>query len=204
MTAAKLKFDDHFSECGDALAIYKHLKASGYEASFGLRFIWIAAVSALDHYITELIIEIGTQKFDSGAPQCDKMLNETTSFQSATSFVGMNSVDSILHFRNCISVAIRYRSFQSAKNIADGLSFIWPETSKWDRLGAVLGISASVARSRLNAIVERRNLIAHNADFDDAAGVRMTADETDSEVVISYIPQLVEAIETCLAHDGIT
>ena len=60
MTVAKNKFDSHISQCSEAIAIYEFLEDHGYNADFGLRFVWVASVSALDHYVTELVVEKAT------------------------------------------------------------------------------------------------------------------------------------------------
>jgi hypothetical protein len=79
MTAAKSKFDEHLAQCSEAIAIHEFLDGHGYSADFGLRFVWVASVSALDHYVTELIVEKSTEHFSNGGQLSAKLLSEVVS-----------------------------------------------------------------------------------------------------------------------------
>jgi hypothetical protein len=194
-SAAKASFDLHISECREAILIYQHLDRSGYKAEFGLRFVWIAAVSALDHYITEIVIEIATERFANKNPQTAKLRNEKIPFDRAFNITNSNQIVAVLAFRTAISNAVRYKSFQGANAIGDGLSFIWDELHKWERLSTELGIPVEDAREKINNITNRRNLIAHNADFDEAMKKRIVVSEADALEVVSFVEKLVSSIE---------
>jgi len=181
-------FDAHMRECREAVAVYAHLAtAAGFRADFNLRFVWIASVSALDHYVSQLILERATVAFADGKPLQPKLLSEVMTFQNAISFRGVDVISAVLQFRKILDAAIRYRSFQSPDSIADGLSFIWPEKKKWGVLGAILNMKPESARRKLSAIVDRRNLIAHNGDFDEGLGLCCTNPVRDSPCESSVV-----------------
>ena len=60
---AKLLFDSHLQECREVITLYEHFeKTSIYRADFNLRFVWIAAVSALISTYTQLILELAKDR----------------------------------------------------------------------------------------------------------------------------------------------
>lgn len=194
-SAAKASFDLNLAECREAITIYNHLKGQGYTAGFGLRFVWIAAVSAFEHYITELVIEETTKRFANGHAQTDKLQNEKIPLSSATQFVSQNAVQAVVVFHHSITQAVRMKSFQGADGVADGLSYFWTEPNKWTAIAQAVGLPKKDARAKLNNITARRHLIAHNADMDLTTGARTPAELADAQEVIRYLVALVEAIE---------
>ena len=193
---AKGYFDQHISECTEALEVYKYLRQSGYEASFGLRFVWVAAVSALDHYITQLVIEKGTEAIVNEEEGADRLFPLLVSMENALDLRDANPVEAALVVRRAIGEAVRYRSFQNANDVAAGLAYVWSEQHKWHQIAGEIEISSQVARETLNNIVNRRNVIAHNADFDEAIGSRTPVAPEDAETVINYLSNLVGAIDS--------
>jgi hypothetical protein len=194
-SAAKRHFDDRLAECSEAIALYKYLDKSGYKAEFGLRFVWIATVSALDHYITELVIEKTTATFSSGSAQTPRTLAEKFSVNRTLQITNANPVSAVVAFHAGISEAVRFRSFQDADAVADGLAFFWTEPHKWAALAPVLGMDVKSAKAKLNAIAARRHLIAHNGDMDSTTNRRLKAELSDAEEVVRFMSSLVDAIE---------
>ena len=86
-----------------------------------------------------------------------------------------------------------YRLYQlKPAAVADGLAYISSEPHKWQKIGTAIGMSASDARTTLDQIVDRRNLIAHNADIDDASRHKLSVSKSDAEAVTSFIRLLVD------------
>jgi len=125
MTAAKTSFDTHMAQCSESIAIYDFLVRSGYSADFGLRFVWVASVSALDHYITELIVEKSTEHFANGSSLSPKLSNEGVPISSLMIMhtIPTLQVQAVVQFRNIVRNAVRFRTFQKADDVADGLVF---------------------------------------------------------------------------------
>lgn len=196
MTAARDKFESHISECSEAITIFEFLEGHGYNANFGLRFVWVAAVSALDHYITEIIVEKSTEHFSNGSGFSAKLANEGVPLASLLRMQNVPAAQATVEFRAIISNAIRFRTFQKADDISDGLSYIWNEKHKWEKIAAVLNLPARNAKSKLNGICSRRDLIVHNADYNEATGDLMPCDSSDAKEVISYVIKTVTAIDS--------
>jgi hypothetical protein len=113
------------AQCSESIAIYDFLVRSGYSADFGLRFVWVASVSALDHYITELIVEKSTEHFANGSSLSPKLSNEGVPISSLMIMhtIPTLQVQAVVQFRNIVRNAVRFRTFQKADDVADGLVF---------------------------------------------------------------------------------
>ena len=196
MTAAKTKFDSHISQCSDAITIYNFLDGHGYNADFGLRFVWVASVSALDNYVTELIVEKATEQFSNNAALTAKLSSEGVPLASLLKMRAVPAAQAVVEFRATMSNAVRFRTFQKADDIADGLAYIWQEKHKWDKIAGSIGEQPKSARRKLNSICTRRDQIVHNADYNEATGDLMPCILSDAKEVISYVLRIVTAIDS--------
>lgn len=195
MTAAFDRFEEHIKQCAEAIEIYNHLKGVGYAADFSLRFVWVASISALDFYISELIVEKGTLHFANSIPLSQKLLNETVPMASLLALHSVTPAQQVLEFRKIISLAVKFRTFQKAEDVADGLAFVWNEQHKWNAIAAKLGVENKYAKRRLNSIAYRRDMIVHNADFDEATGILRACDPNQARQASEYIHAVVQAID---------
>ena len=196
MTVAKNRFDLHISQCAEAVTIYEFLKGHGYNADFGLRFVWVASVSALDHYVTELVVEKSTEHFSNGAALTAKLSNEGVPLASLLKMREVSAAQAAVEFRLIMSNTVRFRTFQKADDIVDGLAYIWNEQHKWDKIAGSIGVTAKNAKRKLNGICTRRDLIVHNADYNEATGDLTPCIHSDAVEVITYVSKVVAAIDT--------
>lgn len=195
MTAAKCEFDRHIAQCTEALAVYDFLHNQRYQADFGLRYVWVAAISALDHYVTQFIIEKATEQFDRKRPFTPKLLGLQLPVSAHLSMNGVTPAERIVEFRKQISLSLQFRTFQKADDVADGLAFVWNENDKWNKISKIIGLKSNNARHKLNSIARRRDLIVHNADYDPATGALLPCERTDAKTTVQFIQQLVQAID---------
>jgi hypothetical protein len=195
MTVAKGKFESHISQCADAITIHEFLEGNGYSADFGLRFVWVASVSALDYYITELILEKATEHFSNGASLTAKLLSEGVPFAFVMNMRTASPAQAVVEFREIMSNAVRFRTFQKADDVADGLAYVWSEKHKWDKIAAHVGVQTKSAKRKLNGICTRRDLIVHNADYNEATGDLTPCVRSDAEEVVNYVASIVAAID---------
>lgn len=198
MTKALEAFKNHIRESSEAVEIYEFLKGHGYSANFGLRYVWVASISALDRYVSELIIEKATEHFANGIAFSNKLLNETVPVAGLISIFGASPAEATVRFRALIADSVRYRTFQKAKDVADGLSLIWNEQHKWDAIGLLLEIPSKSARAKLNSIAIRRDLIVHNADYDEVSGLLTRCMADDAAAATNYVSQVVNAIDALI------
>lgn len=197
MTAAKSRFDTHMAQCAEAITIYEFLEGHRYSADFGLRFVWVASVSALDHYVTELIVEKSTEHFANGAPLSPKLSSEGVPISSLVAMhtIPVSQPQAVVEFRNIVRNAVRFRTFQKADDIADGLAYVWSEKHKWDKIAASVGVPPKILKRKLNGICTRRDLIVHNADYNEATGKPTPCIRADAKEVVTFIAKVVEEID---------
>lgn len=194
-TRAKERFDANLDECAEALRIYDYLRARGYEANFGLRFVWVAAVSAVDHYVTELIVERAVKMVANKEAKTDALLAMHLRLDVALAVAEANPIEAVVIFQRAIEDGVRFRSFQKAEDVAGGLSLVWAEDHKWQKIAEQMGEGHRQVREKLNNIVARRNGIAHNADYDEVAKSRSPVEAEDAAEVVRFLKRLVEAID---------
>lgn len=195
-SSSKLIFDNHMAECQEAIALYEHIeKSAGFRAEFNLRFVWIAAVSAMDHYISQVILERCTYAYGNKLPLENKLLSDVITFSNALSLRNADPVESVLIFKKIVDGIVRYRSFQYPDKIADGLSYIWSEKHKWNYISAKMHLDTTSVKRKLSGIVDRRNLIAHSGDYDEALGRKLLVKKVDAEEVVSFIGKIVSIVD---------
>ncbi len=193
---AKRIFDSHISECREALVIFDHLeRQAGFTAEFSLRFVWIAAVSAMDHYVSRLIIEKATFAFGNKLPLQAKLLSDMISFSNAIALRDADPVNAVLVFRTLLDTAIRFKSFQHPDKISDGLSYIWPEKHKWKFISNKISMDEISIKRKLSSIIDRRNLISHNGDYDETAEKKLAVSKEDAREVVDFIARIVSIID---------
>ena len=161
-----------------------------------LRSQIVLAVSAMDLYIHE-ITRIGMlEGYDGKRPQT----NAFSRFQVAMDAV----IEAIVRpGRNeWIESEIRekhgYQSFQSPDKIADAVR-LFSGCELWPSVAAKLGSTAKEVKDRLIIIVDRRNQIAHEADWAPSSpgqpAIRWPISAADSEQAVNFIEDVCEAID---------
>ncbi len=179
----------------DLGVIYSALKAQttgAIDLSDILRTELVMAVSALDHYIHE-IVRFGMLKVYHGTrPQTPAFSRFTISLGSALQGIATPAngewLDDEVRLRHS------WQSFQHADKIADAIRLI-SGVRLWEEVGNHLGTPSQEVKERLNLIVNRRNQIAHEADMAPTPpGSRWPINETLVGGAVDFIEQIVETI----------
>ena len=157
-----------------------------------LRSELVMAVSALDHYIHE-IVRLGMLEVHRGTrPETSAFLRFQISLEGVRQAVSAPTSDDWLD--NEIRERHGWRSFQQANHIADAIRLI-SDISLWEQVSNHLGIPAQDVRQELNFIADRRNKIVHEADMDPTPyDTRWPIDETLVDDAINFIERIAEAI----------
>lgn len=162
------------------------------------RAAWSQAVSALDHWLHQEVLEHAVALVRSPErPLPDRLAKLKMPFSTVEQMAD-NSVDSV--FAEFIEEEIRRDTYQRSKGIGEGLRLVTHLNAQqiWERIAEGLGTNAAAARDRQDKIVDRRNRIAHQADLDrDGQRTPMSADEVEAAVV--WIESVAEQIRTLLA-----
>ncbi|MEU2947794.1 hypothetical protein VSQ78_00390 [Nocardiopsis alba] len=161
------------------------------------RAAWSQAVSALDHWLHQEVLEHAVALVRSPErPLPDRLAKLKMPFSTVEQMAD-NSVDSV--FAEFIEEEIRRDTYQRSKGIGEGLRLVTHLNAQqiWERIAEGLGTNAAAARDRQDKIVDRRNRIAHQADLDrDGQRTPMSADEVEAAVV--WIESVAEQIRTLL------
>lgn len=114
-----------------------------------------------------------------------------------------NKLNSSTWLDNEIRKLHSYKSFQTPENIAEAIRLI-SDKSLWKEVGNFLGkptdLEVKAIKQELNAIVDRRNKIAHEADIDPTFNVddRWPINEHLVNNAVTFIERVVEAIHNIL------
>ena len=163
-----------------------------------LRAELVLSVSALDHYIHE-VVRLGMLEAYQG------IRLRTAQFQgfqvSLGSAIGMSStlqstqdtwIDEEIRSRNS------FRSFQTPENIASAIRLI-SDVTLWDQVARHMNASTEQVKNRLRLIVDRRNKIAHEADMSPFPYQdRWPINRHMVTNAVDFLEQVVEAIHTVI------
>ena len=162
-----------------------------------LRAELVMAVSALDHYIHE-IVRLGMLEAYSGHRiQTPAFLRFQVTLESALQGISAPMSDNWLEDQ--IRTRHSYQSFQHPDNIANAIRLI-SDAQLWNGVAKHLGRSPQDVKNELILIVDRRNKIAHEADMDASfPGKRWPINDVLVDDAINFIEQIAEAIYTVIS-----
>lgn len=177
-----------------------------------LRAEIVYAVSALDKLVHELV-RIGmiqtlkgqrlkTATFEGFTLSVKTMerIKDTTILSSNPSFIPSSNSDLPEYwFEQEIILKHKSISYQDPKKITEGLSLIWKEEYKWQKIAVEMSVAdEKTLKRQLEVIVNRRNQIVHEADMDIVLGVRTGIDANDVKDTVDFIEKLGNAIFNCV------
>ena len=136
-----------------------------------LRAEFVLAVGALDCYVHD-VVRIGMGGlFKAAQREPNAYLNFAVSLDFVKKLLLESSgTEKLSLFEQEIRRLHAYRTFQTAENISQALSFIGIKAI-WDKVGTILGMNSSDVRTQLDLIVDRRNRIVHESDVDPSLGI---------------------------------
>lgn len=211
MQRAFNQFKDSLKYVKELDALYVHLKDTLHlpnDLTDLLRAEWVYTISAMDKLIHELIrigmiqafqgSRIKTKKFLSFGISVDTYTNIASSISTTLQTNAQTNVPPPeppeYWFEQEVIQKHKHLSFQDPDKISDGLSLIWDENQKWNKLSQSIGIVENDLKTKLKTIISRRNQIVHEADLDLLSGQRNTIDKADIDNVVPFIEALSEAI----------
>ena len=161
-----------------------------------LRAIIVLSVSALDNYLHDFyrteIVEayLGKGNF---SVQFDKIKVSIYAIQQ------LDSAFSEAEKRNFLNNELRKiqktETYQSARSIEDIFNKIQIKNI-WSKLAVVLGLTAQNLRDELGLIIDRRNKVSHESDWDYVNQRKNPIDYSEVEDVVNFIKKFILAIET--------
>ena len=155
------------------------------------------AVSALDHYIHELVRLGMLESLRGQRTRTDAFLRFPVTLSGALDAVDAPGPGNWLERQ--IIARHGYRSFQDPDRIADAIRLI-SNAQLWNEVAERLGASSHDVRANLRVVVDRRNKIAHEADVDSIYTGRLRPiDFPMVDDAATFIERLAEAIHAVAA-----
>ncbi|MCX7030770.1 MAG: hypothetical protein NTU62_11720 [Spirochaetes bacterium] len=197
MLSAQKAFEDNILRARIMCGVFEALlnsTTSALDLTDLLRAAVVQSVSAFDYLIHEMVrIGIG-QIYLGMRPATPTYLRFEVSFQSMGLVLAnpqdYGPIDSEVRMRHS------WRAFQRPDKVADAIRIV-SEKALWEEVGGCLGMLPADVKTRLSAIVDRRDKIAHEADMDptDPAGhIRWVMTTQDALDAIKFIDQVGHAI----------
>ncbi len=177
-------------------AAIKSQTTSVIDLSDVLRAQVVMIVSALDHYIHE-VVRLGMLEIYKGKRATAAGFQRfNVSMEGVTQ--GLTLPASSGWLENEIRTRHGWLSFQHPDKLADGIRLI-SDIKLWEEVAKDLGKTPKDIKEGLNLIIDRRNKIAHEADIDPTfPSSRWPIDELLVKDAVAFIIQVVEAIHSKL------
>ncbi|MGG5210886.1 HEPN domain-containing protein [Chryseobacterium sp. MIQD13] len=192
-------FDKNIESINSLASIYMYFENNKVEAldfTEILRAEFVLLVSAFDHYVHELVKE-GMLAIFEGSKSTNKNFDNFTITLKTLNLI--LSTDEQHEKKAILDGEIKKitakDSYQSPSSIEKALGFI-DFTNVWNTISPEMGIPPKDIKDRLALIVNRRNKIAHEADFDYTLGSKNPIDRGLVDDVRNFIIKLVKAIHS--------
>ncbi len=159
-----------------------------------LRSQIVYGVSAFDKFVHD-VVRIGMLQILAGTrPVTAKYESEPIAMKTIIEMQAATIPPKDHFFEQALIRKFKTVSFQDPAKVADGLSYIWNEAQKWQRIAASLGVSDEATRTRLRLIVDRRNSIVHEADIDPISGAKFPISKYESDGTVNFLSSCADAI----------
>jgi hypothetical protein len=152
-----------------------------------LRSKIVYSVSAFDKLIHDLIRVGMVQIYTGRRVPTPKYLAEPITLSTVQQLATTSTPPPEVVFEQAIQSKLKTLSFQDPDKVADGLSYIWNENQKWQRIAGGISIPEKTARTTLRLIAARRNAIVHEADMDPITGSKLPITKVESDDVFSFL-----------------
>ncbi len=195
MQAAIEQYRENIKRVRNLGSIYQALSAQTtgvLDLADILRSELVMALSALDHFIHELVRSGMLEAYHGHRGRTDACLRFQVTLGSAIQGFTMPTSGSWLEEQ--IRLRHGYLSFQQPDRIADAIRLV-SDIQLWNEVADRLGTTSQNVRVQLGLIVSRRNQIAHEADMDPSyAGRLWPIDFGMVDEAVTFMEQLAETI----------
>ncbi len=190
MRNALALFNENIISARHAGGLYDYLISTvSVPASFEdlLRSQVVYSVSAFDKLIHDLV-RIGMIEIFTGLrPPTPKYLAEPISIQIHSDLISASVPPKEHIFEQAIFRKLKIVSYQDPVKVADGLSYIWDEGQKWQKISEKMAQPDSLVRTTLKLIADRRNTIVHEADIDPLTNEKLSINKAECEELTNFL-----------------
>lgn len=155
-----------------------------------LRSCIVLSVSAIDHLIHELTI-VGMKDIFNGIRLATNKYNNHTI--SLGFLINVISTPSNSLFESEIRKNLGWQTFQRPEKIKDAIS-LFSGIQLWQQVAISMSDSENNIKNHLNLIVDRRNMIAHEADIEPVFKTKRMISHLDVSGTIDFIETLGNTI----------
>lgn len=151
-----------------------------------LRSCIVLSVSAIDHLIHELTIVGMLQIFNGTRPFTNKYNNYNVSlgFMNAIS-----SAPPTITFESEIRRGLGWQTFQRPEKIKEAIA-LFSAVQLWQEIAIIMLDTEINIKNQLNLIIDRRNMIAHEADIEPIFKTKRIINDLDVITTIDFIEKL--------------
>jgi len=187
---------DSINSLGSIYMYFENNKVKALDFSEILRAEYVLLVSAFDHFIHEVVKE-GMLKIFEGSKSANKNFDNFS--------ITLKTLNLILsaehqHEKKAIldgeiKKITAKDSYQSPSSVEKALNLI-DINNIWSIVSPHMGISPKDIKDQLALIVNRRNKIAHEADFDTLIGAKNPIDRLLVDEVKTFLTKLVYSVHS--------
>lgn len=151
-----------------------------------LRSCIVLSVSAIDNLIHELTLIGMLEIFNGTRPATPRYssFNVTLGFMNA-----ITATPPLVTFESEIRKNLGWQTFQRPDKIKDAIAFFNP-LQLWQQVAITMGDTEVNIKKQLNLIVDRRNMIAHEADIEPVFKTKRPISDIDVTNTIDFIERL--------------
>jgi len=197
MYSAFSLFKANMGEAKNLTSLYEYLESSiKSPLSFDdlLRSQIVYSVSAFDKLIHD-VVRIGIMEiFTCKRQPTPKYMAETISTSIYNELVSATVPPKEYIFEQAIVKRLKTVSYQDPEKVAEGLSYIWEEKQKWQKIAVKMMTSDNTAKTTLKLIISRRNSIVHEADIDPSTNQKYSISKTECQSITEFLCKCGEAI----------
>ena len=197
MHSALMLFKLSMEEAKSLTSLYEYLEAS-IKSPFSfddlLRSQVVYSVSAFDKLMHD-VIRVGMIEIFMGRRQSTpQYLAESISTSTYNELISATVPTKEYVFEQSIVKKLKTISYQSPEKVAEGLSYIWNEKQKWQKIAARMSLNDADARTRLKLIADRRNSIVHESDINPLTNQKYSISKTECQSMTNFLCECGEAI----------
>ena len=184
----------------NSISIYQYLEsqAKNLDATILLRAQFVLIVSALDTYVHTLVINKIIDSFFSSDQEIDIQIDIPLSL--AFEIENANDDEKKEKLYSFLIKKLSKDSFQSRKSIEYAFAIIGINKI-WSQLGEKMNMKSDDVKNTLAIIVNRRNKIAHESDWNNITGSYEDIEVDDVLQCKKFIDSLVYAMNDIMACD---
>jgi hypothetical protein len=190
-------FRKNIEEAESLTPVYEYLERSlSTPLSFDdlLRAQIVYSVSAFDKLMHDLIRIGMVEIFMGNRPTTPQYLAETITISTYSDLISATFLPKELVFEQAIVRKLKTVSYQTPDNVAKGLSYIWNEPQKWQKIAINMTMDTETVKTELKLIVDQRNRIVHEADINPLTNQKYSITKSDSQSVTDFLQKAGEAI----------